>query len=476
MTNIFIYLMYARKYTWVKKNGCFESYPFTSGWDVWVFFKEWVDSISVKYRVLWEKRVSQNADTVCFLILTYCQNLQPLTPSLALSSGSVVEQEDDEAGHIDQDIVKGEGLKVLLRRLESTPQDYRNQMWSSISTNAINKYFKYRAYRLRCASTALDRNDEGTSPTPPPPLLQELEVEDISDDERGSSGVVGLSITKTQSPVSLDHENGYQNIGTNLNESNILDDMSYRLGNLFFGYWRENKEYISSEKTLSLLKMHMAFLDLAAIKIDDVNALLSRHLRDLGDIYNSKSKESVQQLVLEGDVKRCIFAHDICLWARQESNKHSLCVEGMWNFNTILNSEATTCKIKIEGVQNPRTLDKKLKNEIKSILNTSSLEYVVLGIADTQDWCERLHLRLSEMCLSQKLNVRTKSTMSLEANTTTIIDATTKGGKQKSLKDPFDKMGHHLKVMKTKFEELGRLDVYERVYSWWEEGIIKENI
>lgn len=165
----------------------------------------------------------------------------------------------------------------------------------------------------------------------------------------------------------------------------MLDSWEYYWGNIFFAWWRQNKEHYSVTKYISALKIHH-FMTILLDKLIENSMKTTTKLRlDLVSLCDTKRKEAVEALIWRGDPKGANFQYTMWHWGRGQLQR----LNEYWDL--IVSSMNALNDVKVQIAQliskcSLRLLYKDEKLQIRALLKTSVLHDIGVILLDFEEW------------------------------------------------------------------------------------------
>lgn len=171
-----------------------------------------------------------------------------------------------------------------------------------------------------------------------------------------------------------------------LNEAPVvLDTWEYYWGNIFFAWWRQNKEHSSVSKYISALKIHYVMTVLLDKLIENVMKTTTKLRSNLISLCNTKRKESIEALIWKGDPKGANFQYTMWHWGIGQLQR----LNEYWDL--VLSSMNTLNDVKVQIAQliskcSLKLLYKDEKLQIRALLKTSVLHDIGEIVLEFEEW------------------------------------------------------------------------------------------
>jgi hypothetical protein len=241
-------------------------------------------------------------------------------------------------------------------------------------------------------------------------------------------------------------------------------DFEHWCGNLFFGWWRQNKEFSSATKYFNLISLHVLLIDVLEELTGVMTMQLQKHRDIVRGLLHPKKKEVLDNFIVRCDYEGTVKSYDYYRWCTTINDEIDKRLDLTWDYNGLLTLEKTQ-GTNLQKKCNPLVLCKNDKLDVMIYLKRRIVQTIADKLAETQQWCLNIHKRNETVVASLERS---------EPSSVSASNGQTSDGKEKykdksSLSATVTSL---LARMEKRFAKDERKCDYDIILGWWMEGVV----
>ena len=404
------------QYAYRKSNGCFEEYNANDPLDPYIFFRKWISSFVHKCKCQFEMCSTQCRHSSLKLDENFESTLSHLNENhwlRVLILRALQMHYNSLSGRSDGGVILSNDVLCVLDDVEEISKRYIKLLNSNCdrSENRFGyddggggeKIFDSDEYFVKSNGgrkrpfTELRFKDHDVDMSESMEIIHiDIENEDDQGKHHDTSTIFDAEeIICLECCVPMCQNTSY------IMFPELSIDFQHYFGNLFFNWWRNNKEILSVHKYLKLLNFHATIIQLTKHLQVELAICVQTHVRNFSEIINIKKEEVMKYFLMHGDRIKTVSCYKYYVWSTKILSQLQEQKNLIFNYQQVLDLQHVLTN-ELQASCNSKNLFKTSKESIISLFRNGVVEGVINGSFVIKTWITEIMQTQQEKI--QKIN------------------------------------------------------------------------